>query len=90
MSNTTWRIGITASLTRNGETWADVECCTLDDAGLDYVFDDGFGGAGGPPFTVWTKMHVYFPACYDGSEWVASVERNPGENPQPTHHIGDG
>ena len=28
-------------------------------------------------FTIWTKNFVYFPAGYDGDEWIASVPRNP-------------
>jgi len=39
-----------------------------------------------PAFTVWTKEWVYFPATYDGSEWIDSVRRNPSLT--PTDHIG--
>lgn len=42
---------------------------------LNFDFDDGFGGEEGVSFTAWTKSRVYFPACYDGSEWIASVPR---------------
>lgn len=41
------------------------------------TFDDGFGGAEGAPFTMWTPNHVYFPTEYDGAEGVASTPRNP-------------
>lgn len=44
---------------------------------LDREFFDGFGGAEGAPFTIWTRTRVYFPTEYDGSEWVSSVPRNP-------------
>lgn len=85
---TTWRDEIEAELAKHGETWADVDRCTLDGSGLDAKFDDGYGGTNGAPFTVWTASRVYFPACYDGSEWVASVPRHPcGE---ATEHIGGG
>jgi len=69
-----------------GETWGDIEAITLTEAELDVEFDTGFGGAEGEPFTVWTKRRVYFPACYDGAEWVSSVSRYP--DGKPTHHIG--
>lgn len=32
--------------------------------------------------------YVYFPLCYDGSEWVGSVSRNP--NGVSTMHLGGG
>ena len=51
-------------------------------------FDSGYGGTRGRPFTAWTKDRVYFPVCYDGSEWVESVPRNfPGS---VTEHVGGG
>lgn len=83
---TTWRKMITEALAEQGETWADVEACTLSEAALDAVFDDGYGVPKGQPFTVWTPKRVYFPAQYDGREWVASVARHP--DGQPTEHIG--
>lgn len=52
------------------------------------AFDDGYGGTEGWHFTVWTAERVYFPACYDGSEWADSAPRNPC--PIPTEHIGGG
>lgn len=58
------------------------------DAELDRDFDDGFGGCEGTPFTLWSDERVYFPACYDGAEWCASVPRNP--KPTATDHIGGG
>ena len=51
-------------------------------------FNDGYGGAEGMPFTIWTKKNVFFPAVYDGAEWVACVSRNP--DGVPTEHIGGG
>jgi len=85
---TTWRAKLHQSLGYAGETWADVEYSTLTDTQLDTSFDDGWGSEEGCPFTVWTKTRVYFPACYDGSEWVASVARNP--DGKPTGHVGGG
>lgn len=53
---------------------------------LDRKFDPGWGGTEGNAFTAWTEKRVYFPACYDGSEWVASVPRHPCD--EATEHIG--
>ena len=58
------------------------------DLDLDRQFDAGWGGAEGKPFTLWTADRVYFPACYDGSEWVESVPRHPSD--EVTDHIGGG
>lgn len=85
-TNTTWREALNAALKDNNETWADIEANTMTEEEMDKEFDYGFGGSEGCPFTVWTKHTVYFPAVYDGSEWVASVSRNP--NGQPTKHVG--
>lgn len=70
----------------NLDQWGFDAVCTLDDAGLDTEFCDGWGAVEGQPFTLWTKDYVYFPVVYDGSEWVGSVARNP--NGKPTAHIG--
>ena len=88
MKDTNWRQDLTEAMNHNGETWQDVEACTLSESQLDVTFDHGYGGENGSPFTLWTKHRVYFPACYDGSEWVASVARNP--NGEPTNHVGGG
>lgn len=81
-----WGNMIALEMSENGETSADIEASTLDDAGLAKTFDTGYGGPKGEPFTVWTKGRVYFPVVYDGAEWVSSVSRNPDGN--PTDHIG--
>lgn len=85
---TTWRKEITELLEINGESWADVEHHTLTEEELDMEFYSEYGTESGKPFTLWTKDRVYFPACYDGSEWVASVPRNPCD--EITRHIGGG
>lgn len=84
----TWRQLISRELGRNGEQWTDVVSSTLTEAELDVPFADGYGGEEGVPFTLWTKKFVYFPACYDGSEWCTSVSRKP--NKKPTRHVGGG
>lgn len=82
----TWRKLITESLELCGESWADVVSVAPLDVELDVEFDDDFGGPEGRPFTVWTSSRVYFPAQYDGAEWVASVSRHP--DGVPTNHVG--
>lgn len=86
---TTWQILITEALAQNKESWNDVESMSPKDGKwLDYLFDDDFGSIEGVPFTIYTKNKIYFPACYDGSEWVESISRNP--NNIPAQHIGGG
>jgi hypothetical protein len=86
--NSNWREDITEVLRQNGETWDDVESHTLTAEQLDRRFDHGYGCVDGPPFTLWTKKRVYFPICYDGAEWVASVSRV--VDGVPTEHVGGG
>ena len=85
-TESTYREDLTDALAANGETWPDVESHTLTEAQLDESFCHGFGGVNGAPFTLWTARHVYFPACYDGSEWIASGPRHP--NGRATEHVG--
>ncbi len=82
----TWRELIAAEMGRRSESFADVVQSTLSEADLDERFDSGYGGSEGAPFTVWTANRVYFPAVYDGSEWAASVPRNPCND--ATAHVG--
>jgi hypothetical protein len=84
----TWKELIEAEMEDRGEGWVDVEASTLSEEELDLVFDDGYGSRDGTPFTIWTKLRVYFPAVYDGGEWVASVARNPDGKATP--HVGGG
>ena len=84
----TWRKLIGEALEAAKETWTDVVSNTLSDAELDVQFGSGYGGTEGKPFTMWTAKRVYFPVCYDGAEWVASVSREP--NGEPTGHVGGG
>ena len=84
--NTTWRELITIEMRECGELFEDIESSTLTDEQLDTKFDNGYGGSEGCAFTVWTKNHVYFPAVYDGAEWVACVPRHP--NGEATSHVG--
>ena len=61
---------------------------TLTPEEFDLKFDPGYGGTNGVPFTLWTEDYVYFPAKYDGSEWVEGVPRNPCDI--ATKHVGGG
>ena len=88
MDTETWRELITEELDKQNERWIDIEAITLSDAELDKPFDSGFGGEEGKPFTAWTLKRVYFPICYDGSEWCGSVSRIIDN--QPTDHLGGG
>jgi len=84
---TTWREEIIEAMGKE-ETLDDVEYITLSEKELDREFDDNYGLKEGEPFLLWTKNRVYFPVCYDGSEWVESVPRNPCE--EKREHIGGG
>lgn len=83
-----WKAMIDRILDRHGETWKDVVHSTLSRRELKRYFDSSFGATEGKPFTLWTVNRVYFPVCYDGAEWVASVPRNPCD--EITEHIGGG
>ena len=85
---TNWRKLIEVELKKQEESWVDVVSCTLLEKELDEEFNpDGFEGPEGKPFTLWTHDRVYFPACYDGAEWVSSVSRLP--DAVPTEHVGN-
>ena len=59
-----------------------------DEAAFDVKFDSGYGGTDGPSVLAWTEMRVYFPAQYDGAEWMGSAPRNP--TPSGQDHVGGG
>jgi hypothetical protein len=94
MSLTTWRKLIAEEMSGEGHypprpaDTSKIVACTLDDAGLDREFDDGFGGTEGAAFTLWTEARVYFPVCYDGAESVGSAPRNPCD--EACDHVGGG
>ena len=88
MSNdmTNWRELILIAMKEHGESLGDIISNTLSEQEMDVKFDCGYGDSEGQPFTAWTEKRVYFPAVYDGSEWVESVSRNP--DGKPTQHVG--
>jgi len=83
---TTWRKLLDTALIAEGESWGDVVANTLTDEELDVQFYDGYGAPEGTPFFMWTANRVYFAVCYDGAESVASVPRNPCD--EPPSHVG--
>ena len=84
MSN--WKILIESEMESRDETLADLVSNTLTELDMLEEFDSGYGCSEGKPFTAWSEKNVYFPLCYDGSEWVGSVSRNP--DGVPTYHQG--
>ena len=88
MSITTWRKEITKVMIENEDKDVNNYVCTLTEEELDFEFYAGYGGTNGLSFTLWTTWHVYFPICYDGSEWCGSVDRNP--TMKATSHQGGG
>ena len=88
MEMESWKSMISEEMTKYDDSWDNVVSCTLTEEELRESFDDDFGGQEGKPFTVWTETRVYFPAIYDGAEWVESVSRNP--DGKPTGHVGGG
>jgi len=86
MSTTCWKEELAEAMKERGETLADIESSTLTQEQLVHRFYPGYGSVEGTPFTVWTAKSIYFPGCYDGKEWVASVSRHP--DGVPTEHIG--
>ena len=61
----------------------------LSDAELLQIgFDDGYGSNNGRPFIMYTKKRIYFPVCYDGAEWVASVPIEYDPDFEPVHFGG--
>ncbi len=62
--------------------------CTRTGEEMSVEFDSGYGDTEGVSFTAWSEKRVYFPVCYDGSEWIGSVSRNPEQ--EHTSHVGSG
>jgi len=80
-----WRIELESALDFNDDTLMQLvvqergrpmapQAVPIDHPVFDREFD---GGSGGCRFTAWGELYVYFPAVYDGSEWVDFVPRNP-------------
>ena len=88
VKNTTcWMTLIAEAVVRRGDDSNMLECTLTLEEGT-RQFHDGYGSPEGVPFTMWTEDRVYFPACYDGSEWVDSAPRNPCK--EVMEHVGGG
>jgi hypothetical protein len=72
---TTWRKKIQEEMNINGDSFDNLIGSIFDDD-IDDEFEDGYGGTQGCEFQLWTTNYVYFPICYDGSEWVGSANRH--------------
>jgi hypothetical protein len=84
---TTWREALTHAMT-GAEDPGPVVALAPDEATFDIKFDAGYGGTNGRQVLAWTATRVYFPVCYDGSEWLGSAPRNPVTEGQ--YHEGGG
>ncbi len=73
---TTWRKELEKEFEKNGDDFSKIKT-TLTEKELSTEFNSDYGGEEGVPFTAWGEKFVYFPICYDGSEWVGSAPRNP-------------
>lgn len=82
---TTWR----KKLARLGIDPNEVIAVNPPDLDWDREFDDDYGEPSGVPFVAWTPTKVVFCICYDGSEWLGSVPRDPNQELDP-HHFGGG
>ncbi|MBD3293368.1 MAG: hypothetical protein GF393_10620 [Armatimonadia bacterium] len=76
MRMTSWAKELREAVALTGDEYKYLTC-TLSRAELAVEFDPGYGAPKGKPFTAWSDDWVYFPAEYDGAEWVAWVPRNP-------------
>ncbi|QWF81146.1 hypothetical protein [Amycolatopsis sp. CA-230715] len=81
----TWRKLLQEERENVGDA-SSVVAVAPDESVLDIEFNAGGGLTEGAAMLVWTEDRVYFPAMYDGGEWVASAPRNPG--PDGMQHVG--
>ena len=93
MERSCWEEMIVQEMKTNDEDWRNIKSIEIERAdgesvevALNRQFDRSYGLTEGRRFCIWTTHFVYFPICYDGSEWVGSVSRNP--NGRPIGHQG--
>ena len=88
----TWKIKINDYAEQWGESCEDITFIwgKLDDElnPLTIEFDDDFGGTEGIPFRGYSETRIYFPICYDGSEWVGSVPVSVYSTDEKPRHFG--
>lgn len=85
MTKKCWYDMLKKEFARRGDDF-EKRVCTLTETELRAIFDAGFGGSEGRPFTAWGENWVYFPVVYNGAEWVGSAPRNPCDYAMP--HVG--
>ena len=85
MSITTWAEQLASEMQAQNDP-GPIVAYAPDETAFAVSFDDGYGGAEGPAVLAWTETRVYFPAVYDGAEWLSSAPRNPVSEGQP--HVG--
>ena len=78
-----WGAMLAQEVEKAGDT---IVSSTLTKSQSDEQFSSGYGNPEGCEFTAWGEKYVYFPATYDGAEWVEKVPRNPCD--EPTKHVG--
>ncbi len=83
---TSWREKFTRELESHGETWADVEAVSHDDAALDeaWLYGPAELTDAAPAMYAWTRTRVYYALEVDGFGDVNSVPRNPVPGPAQT------
>lgn len=84
---TTWRKLLESERQDRGDI-SEIVYVAPNELVLDTEFDSGYGSEQGEAILVWSERYVYFPVCYDGSEWLSSAPRNP--DPAPQEHVGGG
>lgn len=96
---TNWRTMILDRMTQEFESFDDVISMVWDEqtsvynssefvdseTELDRKFNNDFGRIKGRAFLIHTHKNIYFPAAYDGSEWVECLPRNPVSDYKPSH-----
>jgi hypothetical protein len=84
---TSWKEMFESKFKETGDSFETL-VTTLTEKQMNEHFHYGYGGTEGYPFTAWSENWVYFPVCYDGSEWIGKVRRNPCD--VATDHQGGG
>lgn len=76
---TTYRMLIEDELHKHGETWDDVEFCTMPERRMNKLRQLSRHSCDDVPFNLWTKTRVYFQVISDefGIVHIESVPRNP-------------
>ena len=77
----TYRAYITEAMIALGDSWDNVEVCTLSNYELNETVEDEYDMVSeARPFYVWTNDFVYFLHCSNLQLNVLAVPRNPTQN----------